>query len=156
MTPAECVLVLDGSRNPLEGHRRDFEDPAFDRVGIGFAADRRYGHVVVVDYGADCRDATPMDADPDDHSAADFNRAALRWLEALRAQQDNPTFAGSTELAAAERGLAPWLLADRATAPAAARNIAGFNVWVERVPVVGTDRPNLVVRHDPDRLPDLE
>lgn len=53
-SPEECILSLDASKNPREGHRQDFEDPAFTHVGIAFAPNRgRFGgYVAVVEYGA--------------------------------------------------------------------------------------------------------
>lgn len=59
-TPDEAILILDGAHNPKEGHRQDFEDPAFTHVGIAFARmQRRPEWVTVVDYGARC-DAPPL------------------------------------------------------------------------------------------------
>lgn len=57
-TPEECVLILDSSTDPNEGHRRDFEDPAFNHVGISICPitagtySSIGGYVCVVDYGA--------------------------------------------------------------------------------------------------------
>jgi uncharacterized protein YkwD len=59
-SPSQGVTTLDDSPLPWEGHRRDFEDPTFTHVGIGFAPltggiFARYGNFVcVVDYGARC------------------------------------------------------------------------------------------------------
>jgi uncharacterized protein YkwD len=58
-SPEEGILILDGASDPHEGHRADFEDPAFTHVGIGIAPHHLYGHVVVVDYGAQCARLTP-------------------------------------------------------------------------------------------------
>lgn len=56
-TPEDCVLCLDDSKDPMEGHRQDFEDPKFTHVGIAFAKTtaRHPGMgdwTAVVDYGA--------------------------------------------------------------------------------------------------------
>lgn len=50
------VVSLDDSPNPAEGHRRDFEDPAFTHVGIGIAQVKNTTYIVV-DYGARCSSA---------------------------------------------------------------------------------------------------
>ena len=53
------VILLDSSPDPNEGHRRDFEDPAFTHCGIAFAYNRGTdswcgGMVYVVEWGARC------------------------------------------------------------------------------------------------------
>lgn len=56
-SPEACVLLLDGSPDPAEGHRVDFEDPTLTHVGIAFARNTATGYagnrgwLVVVDYG---------------------------------------------------------------------------------------------------------
>lgn len=53
------VTSLDDSPDPDEGHRRDFEDPAFTHCGIAFAPNRGVdswckGWAYVVEWGARC------------------------------------------------------------------------------------------------------
>jgi uncharacterized protein YkwD len=59
-TPEYAVTFLDDAASPLEGHRRDFEDPAFTHVGIWMVRGGGLGgYTCVVEWGAQCGAAVP-------------------------------------------------------------------------------------------------
>jgi hypothetical protein len=62
-TPEYAATFLDDDPNPLEGHRRDFEDPSFNRVGIWMVEGGGLGgYTCVVEWAAEC--GTPQPSAP--------------------------------------------------------------------------------------------
>lgn len=91
--PVTAVAILDSSPDPEDGHRRDFEDPAFNRVGLGYA-----GLWWVVDYGALCPGAPTVVRRVDGSAPTPEQSAALEVVNQGRARIGRPPLAFDARL----------------------------------------------------------